>query len=122
MYRRTVMPRHVLIHPSDIEKAQLEQHPEHGYGKCEEFYRKIIVSFINSPEFKLDVAERKNRRLEYENQSLKRENLSLKQSVDHWMRQALTKVSAAGSDEGPELKTRKRRKMSAAEKKAVSAG
>src|SRR4029453_11248605 len=97
------MPRHILIHLSDIEKAQLEQHSEHGYGKCEEFYRKIIVGFINSPEFKLDVAERKNRRLEYENQSIKRENLSLKQSVDHWMRQALSllgKPSAADSQAG----------------------
>jgi hypothetical protein len=66
--------RSILIHLSDEQKQLLEQHSNYGYGKCEDFYKAILVEFIDSPEFKLDLAVQRIRRLERENESLKQQN------------------------------------------------
>jgi hypothetical protein len=76
--------RSILIYlPSDL-KEKLEQHPRHRYGKCNDFYVDILRAATESPQFNLDIASDKIRRLNWRIESLEREVKSKSGIAEMW--------------------------------------
>jgi len=65
------MARKVLVSLGDEVKALLESHPDYRYGNCDDCYSRIFHEFVNSPQFKLDIANRTIERQERHLNSLK---------------------------------------------------
>ena len=87
--------RSILVKlPAEL-KEKLEQHPRHHYGSCNDFYVDVIRIVVESPQFKLDLANGRLKRLERKIEWLEKELRFKAQSLETWKRIAAAKTSSA---------------------------
>lgn len=98
--------RSILIKLPFEMKKKLEQHPDHHYGNCDEYYLSIIQRWTDSPEYQLAIANQRIKSLESQIEWLRKDVARQKGNAEMFRRlwtesiQKASPASAGSSGQG----------------------